>query len=197
MGVVIFPFNEAKAAQCAAGLLKLCQSGRMSYVKLVRLMYLVDREAFLDWGHPVTTDQYVITSSGPILSRVNALITEGSVAPSDWSEYISPLRGDPGNLEVELRLQDAPASELSMAEEGLMAEVFSRHSSKTRWELVEFTKTLPEWTDPQGSAIPLTYPDLLKADGKTKAEIAAIMEDLESHAFAVSFFEPLHLGAIR
>jgi len=197
MGIVVFPFNEAKAAQCAAAFLKLSRTGRIDHVKLVRLMYLVDRQALLDWGYPVTTDQFVFTTSGPILTRVNTLITEGSLTPPTWSEYISQLKGSPPDLEVELRLPDAPTGELSMAEEQLIAQVFSAHSSKTKWQLIEFTKGLPEWVDPQGSAIPCSYSDLLKANGKTAPEIAAIMEDLESHALAVSVFEPWCSGASR
>ena len=39
-------FNEAKAAQAAARLLKL-RGGRMSFLKLIKLLYIVDREALL------------------------------------------------------------------------------------------------------------------------------------------------------
>ena len=73
------PFNEAKAAQTAARLLKL-RGGRMSYLKLIKLMYLIDREALLRWGRPVTTDCYVSMDKGPILSRTLIL------SSSAWSE---------------------------------------------------------------------------------------------------------------
>ena len=193
---MILPFNEIKAAQCAAALLRLVPSGRMSYVKLVRLMYLVDRRALIDWGHPVTTDQYVCTNNGPILSRVNALITEGSLAPSDWSRYVSTPQGRGDDLEVELLLHDVPSGELSKAEHCLIEKVFAEHSDENKWQLIEFTKALPEWVDPKGSAIVLEYRDILRIGGKTEAEVAAIIEELEAHAFAVSFLEPFSSGAM-
>jgi len=50
-------FNEAKATQAAALLLKL-RGGRMNYMKLIKLLYLVDRTALIRWGRPVTFDSY-------------------------------------------------------------------------------------------------------------------------------------------
>ena len=35
------------------------RGGKMSYMKLLKLLYLVDREALLRWGRPVSTDRYV------------------------------------------------------------------------------------------------------------------------------------------
>src|SRR4029077_8119875 len=68
-------FNEAKAAQAAARLLKL-RGGRMSFLKLIKLLYVVDREALLGGGRPVTTDQYVSMDKGPVLSKIYDLITD-------------------------------------------------------------------------------------------------------------------------
>jgi hypothetical protein len=56
----------------------------MSYIKLIKLLYLVDREALLLHGRPVTTDRYVQTDQGPSLSQINDLITMGSFEDSAW-----------------------------------------------------------------------------------------------------------------
>jgi uncharacterized phage-associated protein len=66
-------FNEAKATQAAARLLKL-RGGSMSYIKLMKLLYLADREALIRWGRPITTDRYVSMDNGPVLSRIYNLI---------------------------------------------------------------------------------------------------------------------------
>ena len=58
----------------------------------------------------------------------------------------------------------------------------SQHGHKTRWDLVQFTHKLPEWKNPQGSAIPIQYRDILKAGGKTDLEIAAVEDELEGVA---------------
>ena len=169
-------FNEAKATQAAAQLLHL-RGGKMSYMKLIKLLYLVDREALLSWGFPVTTDSFVSMDKGPVLSQVLNLITEGE-GPNEhgiWSTYISAPEGYDVSLKGE-----APSEELSVAEEKLIRAVFEKYGHRNRWELVEFLHELPEWQDPKGSAIPIQYSDILKAGHKSEGEIAAAMSELES-----------------
>ncbi|HPC60910.1 MAG TPA: Panacea domain-containing protein [Verrucomicrobiota bacterium] len=171
-------FNERKATQAAARLLKLRQ-GRMSYMKLIKLLYLADRAALLRWGRPITTDSYVSMDRGPVLSRVLDLATEEDLPghESVWSKHIT----EPEHYAVRLR-SDPGEDELSAAEIQLLDEVFHQYGAKSRWELVELTHKLPEWKDPQGSAIPIQYRDILKAGGKTELEIAAIEDELEAVA---------------
>jgi len=149
----------------------------MSYMKLIKLLYLVDREALLRWGRPVTTDRYVSMDRGPVLSAILDLITEGPRPGSQgtWPEYIS----EPQGHEVVLR-KDASTDELSRAEEELIAEIFREHGGKSRWELVDLAHALPEWRDPNGSAIPISYSDVLEAGGMSPQEAAAVVEELES-----------------
>lgn len=171
-------FNERKATQAAAHLLGL-RGGRMSYMKLVKLLYLADREALLRWGRPITTDRYVSMDRGPVLSRVLDLATDGGDpgTPSIWSSSIT----EPSNYEVELKAA-AGDDELSEAEIELLDKVFQEHGRKSRWDLVKHTHTLPEWIDPHGSAIAITYRDILKAGGKSELEIAAVQDELDELA---------------
>jgi hypothetical protein len=62
--------------------------------------------------------------------------------------------------------------------------------------LIEYTKALPEWVDRNGSAIVLEYKDIPRSAGKTEAEVAAIIGELDAHAFAASFFERVPSGAM-
>lgn len=167
-------FNEKKATQAAAHLLKL-RGGRMSYMKLIKLLYLADREAILAWGRPITTDGYVSMDRGPVLSRVLDLATDGEDpgSPSAWAASISA----PSNYEVRL-MNEAGDDELSDAEIQLLDRIFTEHGHKSRWDLVKLTHTLPEWIDPHGSAIAITYADILKAGGKSDLEVAAVEDEL-------------------
>src|SRR5437762_12295497 len=105
-------FNERKATQSAARLLEL-RGGRMSYLKLIKLLYLADRQALLRWGRPITTDRYFAMERGPGLSRVLDLATDGEEpgAPCIWASYIS----GPANFGAQLRI-DAGRDYLSDAE---------------------------------------------------------------------------------
>ena len=150
----------------------------MSYMKLIKLLYLADREALLNWGWPITTDSYVSMKHGPVLSGVLNLINEGNVPSEDsaWSKFVS----GPEGYDVHLLSDDVPSDELSRAEEGLLNSVFQRFGHMNRWTLVERLHELPEWKDPDGSALPIRYSDILKAGGKSEQDIAAVMSELQS-----------------
>ncbi len=151
----------------------------MSYMKLIKLLYLADRTALLRWGRPITTDSYVSMDRGPVLSRVLDLATEEGLPgqTSFWARHIT----EPEHYSVQVQ-SDPGEDELSTAEVQLLDEVFRLHGAKSRWELVDLTHKLPEWKDPQGSAIPIQYRDILKAGGKTDLEIAAVEDELEGVA---------------
>src|SRR6266700_2113944 len=92
-------FNETKATQAAAQFLRL-RGGGMSFIKLIKLLYLADREALIRWGRPITTDSYVSMDNGPVVNRMYSLIRD-EPAPSCvniWSRFIS----DAENYEVHL-----------------------------------------------------------------------------------------------
>jgi uncharacterized phage-associated protein len=173
-------FNEAKATQAAARLLNL-RGGTMSYVKLVKLLYLADREALIRWGRPITTDRFVSLDIGPVVSRIYDLIRD-EPAPNSfgiWRKFIS----DPLGYEVHL-LGDPGSGELSRPELELIDEVFAQHGRHDRWTVVDYTRSQPEWTYPDGGALTIEYRDILKAAHKTDEEISAAEEALESAALA-------------
>lgn len=153
----------------------------MSYMKLIKLLYLADRAALLQWGRPITTDSYVSMDRGPVLSRVLDLATDEELPghASVWAGHIT----EPAHYSVRLR-RDPGEDELSEAETQILDQIFQQHGRKSRWELVDLTHKLPEWKNPQGSAIPIQYRDILKAAGKTDIEIAAVEDELEGVALA-------------
>jgi uncharacterized phage-associated protein len=171
-------FNERRATEAAARFLKL-RGGRMSYLKLIKLLYLLDREALLRWGRPVTTDRYISMDNGPVVSRIYELIREEPPVGADpiWRHYISA----PCEYEVDL-IAEPETEELSQAEEALIDEVFAKFGSLSRWDLVKISHDLPEWQDPNGGAIPIQYRDILRAGNKTDGEIAAVEAELEALA---------------
>jgi uncharacterized phage-associated protein len=170
-------FNERKATEAAAFLLRL-RGGRMHYLKLIKLLYLADREALLRWGIPVTTDRYVSMDNGPVTSRIYDLIVDEVDRPF-WSQYVSA----PSDYQVTL-LKEAPSDQLSRAEESLLLEIFERYGHMYRFDLVKFVHTLPEWKDPNGSAIPISVPDILLAGGLSLEEAEAIVRELDAEGRA-------------
>lgn len=183
---MVLRFNERRATEAAARFLRL-RGGRMKYLKLIKLLYFVDREALLRWGRPVTTDRYVSMDNGPVVSRIYELIRDEAAPGTDsiWRRYISA----PTDWDVTL-VAEPEAAELSRAEETLIDEIFVKFGKMSRWDLVRLSHDLPEWQDPHGSAIPIDYDDILRAGKKTAGEIAAIEAELESLAITEAMLQP-------
>jgi uncharacterized phage-associated protein len=172
-------FNEKKATQVASIFLSL-SGGSLNYMKLIKLMYLAERETLLSWGRPITYDTYFSLPHGPILSSTYTLISDGNApgAPSYWLDYIS----SPSNYEVRI-LQCCPTSELSKVEKGIIQEVFYQFGHIDKWALVNLLhETLPEWKDPAGSCSPIEIKDILAAGGVAQESIDAITEEIEESA---------------
>ncbi len=101
----------------------------MSYMKLIKLLYLADREALLRWGRPITTDRYVSIDHGPVVSNVYELI-RAEPQPGRgqyWRRFVS---APDGNYDVSLLATPEPA-ELSQAEDLLLREIFALHGANT------------------------------------------------------------------
>jgi uncharacterized phage-associated protein len=166
-------FDEKKATEAAAFLLKM-RGGRMSYLKLIKLLYLADREALRKWGFSVTNDYHVSMPHGPVVSNTYNLMIDDAEKPF-WSQYISaPL----GVYELEL-LAECPTDKLSRAEERLLAEIFERYGRMTRWQLRDYTHGLPEWHDPQGSSLPISVNEILEVQGLSSEDIEAVTRNLK------------------
>jgi uncharacterized phage-associated protein len=178
-------FREDKATQAAARLLKL-RGGRMSHLKLIKLLYLVERESLTRFGVPFTYDSYVSMPHGPVLSATLDRINERPMYEGGyWDQHITPKQ----NNEVALRdAETVPADQLSRAEEALIDEIFRTHGHLSRWELVELTHQLPEWTDPHGSSLPIDPAAILLGEGYTEEDVADMRAEWEEAAYAASLF---------
>lgn len=170
-------FSQAKATAVTAFLLKL-RGGKMSYLKLIKLLYLADREALHRWGFSITADRYVSMDHGPVVSNIyNLILTDEETKPF-WSRYITPPLG-----EYEVALRDGgevPEDQLSRAEEKLLLEIFGTYGTWNRWKLRDFTHSLPEWRDPKGSSIPIEIGEILTAQGVSEDEIRGIGADMKA-----------------
>lgn len=182
--MVRWRYREDKATQAAARLLRL-RGGRMSHLKLIKLLYLAEREALTRFGTPLTYDAYVSMPHGPVLSATLDRINDReSYEGGYWDTYITPKQ----NNEVALRKDAIPNDQLSPVEEQLIDEVFGRYGAMTRWQLRDFTHQLPEWSDPEGSALPIDPSDILKSEGYTEEDVADMQADWDEAAYAASLF---------
>jgi hypothetical protein len=178
-------FDEPKATQAAALFLKLA-GGSLNYLALIKLLYKADREALRRLGLPITTDSYASMKLGPITSTIYDRIKTSAnpnAHPTFWSAHIQraadpllvTLRKDPGN------------SELSPAEEKLIAEIFAVDGGKDRFALAdECHKAFPELSDSGQSSVPIDISDIVTALGLSEDEAAHVERLIEIQRAAFS-----------
>ena len=169
-----FFFDEPKAAQAASVLLDR-HGGPMPYIKLVKLLYLADRESLIATGSPITGDRFISMKYGPVLSRVLDLIKESEPAEdSIWHGYV--LRAG-----YDAVLSTAAGSDrLSEYEEGVLGRIFESQGREKEWDVVTRTHALPEWTDPGTHAVPIDPEAILRYAGYTDDEVQAAAEQAEA-----------------
>ncbi|MEK7765291.1 MAG: Panacea domain-containing protein [bacterium] len=171
-------FNERKAAQAAAYLLKT-HGGELNYMALIKLLYLADRDALLKVGYPITGGHLVSLPHGPVLSQVLDLINMPSQVETPWFEYIS----SPERYHVSLKVAEPETDELSEFEMETLRKVHERYGSMDQWQLRDLTHTLPEWDDPHGSSLPIEPERILREGGKPPEWIERVVQDAEEAWF--------------
>jgi uncharacterized phage-associated protein len=169
-------FNERKVAQVAAYFL-LKRGGKMSHLKLMKLMYLADRQAMDQFGRSISGDQAVSMRHGPVLSQTLDLM-DGDVeySPQGWDTFISAKANHELSLVRKFQLDEL--DELSPAERQILDQIFKKYGHMRRFDLVAITHKLPEWHDPQGSMLPIATHDIFYALGKKADEIDRLVARL-------------------
>ncbi|MGB3491264.1 MAG: Panacea domain-containing protein [Elainellaceae cyanobacterium] len=180
-----FHFNERKATQLASAFIQL-SGGRLNYMKLIKLMYIADREALLCWERPISGDAYFALKHGPILSNVYTMISDGQ-APSESNFWFDYIKRD-GKYEVSL-FKPCPPDDLSQAEEEIIHAAFDKYGHFDKWKLVDHLhNVLPEWNDPGASSFPISIGDILRAEGFSNKASSQVEAELESLCKAKSVF---------
>lgn len=174
-----FRFHPEKAIEAAAVLLKL-HGKPMKHLGLLKMLYIADRMALQRMDQPITGDCYVSMNYGPVLSSVYDLIKGNPVdgALPLWSEFISPR-----NSNYVALLKDPGNEELCEEEEDILTEVYQVFGHLNPFDVAEWTHNLPEWQDPNGSAIPISVENVLLYMGKTDAEIKEIQQEAIREAY--------------
>jgi uncharacterized phage-associated protein len=181
--------NLAKAVEAAAELLRAESGGRMDYIRLLKLLYLADRESLRRFGKPITYDRYVAMKFGPVLSEVYDLIKGQHVDAPLWSKVIKTDR-----YSVVLEEAEAPRNEhLSRAEIAILHSLSTKYRDVDNWSLVDqLHADCKEWdrNAPEGNgARPIEIKHVLEALGFDDAESSEIIDSLAEEAALDRFFD--------
>lgn len=155
--------NELKTAQMAAYLLTK-SGGQMRYIKLVKLLYLSDRESMRITGDSMTHDRAYSLPNGPVLSHTLNLL-KGDARNDYWSSLIR-CEGFESTLVGAIDVGDL--DELSSQDIEVLDRVNHLFGQFTWQALVDWThkpENLAEWKDPHGSRLPIEPQDIFEALG--------------------------------
>lgn len=174
--MISFKFNETKTTQIAALFIKK-HGGTLNYTKLIKLLYLTDREALSRWERPLTGDSYVSMRNGPVLSQTYELINYPSILgiESYWHKFISKSAYD-------VSLENEPdIDQLSTKEMNLINEIYEKYKDKTWGQMIDICHDCcHEWEHPGDTSIPIRIEDILKELKKTEKEIELIEEEVSN-----------------
>ena len=171
-----FAFDESKAAQAAAYLLRR-HGEQMHGTRLVKLLYLADRRNFVDSAIPITGDDFINAEDGPVLKNILCLIAGEDAPGSDvWSRYVRPAHGPylacAGNHDI---------GYLSGWAMRHLDAVYDQHGCRELPMLCRYTRQLPEWSPPRNGSAEIDPYLILREEGFTPEMI----EDFEEKASAV------------
>jgi uncharacterized phage-associated protein len=177
-----FRFNFEKTLQ-ATGVLLGLDGDRMEYMRLLKLLYIADREMLAETGAPITGDRALAMRHGPVLSQVYDLIKGQAARAGEWEHYVRSV-----NHNVELR-NPIGRGKLNRAEVEKLQEVTERYQDDTVWDICGETHEFPEWKRNyvENTSATITWEEALEAQGKADI-IEAVEKEEELRRYLDSVF---------
>ena len=180
----MFPLNFDKLVQATAFLLRREHSQSMNYMRLIKLVYIADRESLADRGHPIVGGRACAMERGPVISELLDLVRGMHIRFPEWSGFFEREGYD-------LRLKGEPGTAaLSRRDIAKLDEVACRYAGLDEWDLVDLTHALPEWqrNNPGKSSKPISLSDILEAVNRTE-DATEIQEDARQQALMLRLLE--------
>jgi uncharacterized phage-associated protein len=174
-------FKSRKAAQMAAFFaLKSAtpKHGTIEKLKLIKLIYLSEREYLKQYHLPMLFDELYSLPHGPICSAtLNGI--DGKLCDGDetlWGEFIARN----GNVVVAMKkfaLESFDA--ISKREIKILKFAWHRFGDMTASQLRNYShENCPEYTEIEKGRIPISYREVMEALGVGKAEADAIDDNI-------------------
>lgn len=177
-----FPLKVKKTIQAIGVVFREDNVARMNYMRLLKLLYISDRDSYREIGRPITGGSVIAMSRGPVLEEVYQLIRGQHNEMSLWDDF---LRRDRYDLEL---IRHPDVDELSRFEITKLQAAVREHKDKDEWDLPFFTHNFQEWkkNNPGQSVRAIPLHDILEAVGQSAAA-----ESIEKEAQEMSVFEHL------
>ena len=174
--------NERRATQMAVAFITKANRP-VGWLRLVKLMYLAEREAMCRFLLPIIGDQIFAMQQGMALSDTARLAQGKEEADGEWDQHIvRTARG----LGIRRGVSAGSLGDLSEDDLGAIQRVWERYGDKSQDELVhDVHHKLPEWMDHWDNhdrkthAVPVPYETLYRTicEGVNEADARYLAED--------------------
>jgi len=174
-------YDEAKTAQMAAFFLKKGGS-EMRYIKVIKLLYLAEREHLAVYHSPMTGDFLSSMNNGPILSiTYNCIKNEAGSKDRSWKKWIEDKKGYFISLKNKINSVEE-LDELSESDIEILNKIWDEFGEMSWTDIIQYTHdNCPEWKHPHGSSNPIEYSDIFKALDFPPEQIANIQASIEEN----------------
>lgn len=170
-------FREEKVTAAAWWLVKQ-SGGSMPHIKLMKLLYFVEREWLLERGVSLFGDKLCSMAEGPVLSATYDSMKRTSVKTVGrfWRTVLSPISDRTITKVADLD----PSQFLTRAQLGKLRVVWEARGSMTEDEIVELGHQLPEWENPGSSSSPISVRTILEREGFSPKDVGERERTLET-----------------
>lgn len=170
-------FAARKAAQVVA-FFALKAGGAINILRATKLVYLADRLSMGEREHPITGDNLVSMTFGPVNTNTYDLMNgRASAGQDEWAEFVAKR--------AEYDLPVAPGvtletlDELSRSDLQILEKTWERFSDIEKYKLADWThRFCPEWQNPGKSSIPIDFSTVYRKLGKPHA--AELAEEIQA-----------------
>lgn len=161
------PYSPEKAAQTIA-FFAMREGGSINVLKVIKLVYLADRESLYLRGHPIQDEPRFSLPHGPVnsttLDHLNGAYRENRQV---WQAVLKD-RADNNVGLANNDLTEADLDMLSKRELAILESVWAKVGHMDGFDLADWThnpENVEEWQDPRGSRRPITLERMMAAVG--------------------------------
>jgi len=173
-------FSTKKTIQ-ASGVLLKAHGGRMSRMRLLKMLYMADRILLKAIGCPITRDTVYAMDNGPVLERTYDLIKGKDPSLPLWGKYIQ----NEGSQDLILTKEPGVGC-LSEFEVDTLRKIADDFRDVDDFGVADYTHGFPEWiknAPPKGSRKVISVDDILEALGISDMKEALVAEGKSEAAF--------------
>jgi hypothetical protein len=157
---MVLSYNPKKATQAAAYLVSL-NGGKMNLWRMLKLIYLFDRESLVQTGSTITGDSLDNLPHGGTPSQIydnTKSKRDERFKDAVWREYLT----ENVNNEVKLKGANFSTSKLSQFERDLIKSTWEKFGQLPDGKLYKLVHGLPEFKDPEGSSARIDPEEILR-----------------------------------